>query len=109
MNISLFLQLANIFVGHTYLGTQELQFKPKFDPVAQMVQELGRNICARARAARKIGKIQLSVNYIFSLQWIIFLISYTYLGTRDLQFKPKFDPEAQMVQELYRNIRARRA
>ena len=46
MNISLFLQLANIFVGHTYLGTQELQFKPKFDPVAQMVQELGRNICA---------------------------------------------------------------
>ena len=55
MNISLFLQLANIFVGHTYLGTQELQFKPKFYPVAQMVQELGRNICAhtcRVCAAR---------------------------------------------------------
>ena len=50
MNISLFLQLANIFVGHTYLGSQELQFKPKFDPVAQMVQELYRNI--RARRAR---------------------------------------------------------
>ena len=50
MKISLFLQLANFFVGHTYLGSLELQFKPKFDPVAQMVQELNRNI--RARRAR---------------------------------------------------------
>ena len=50
MKISLFLQLANLFVGHTYFGSRELQFKPKFDPVAQMVQELYRNI--RAHAAR---------------------------------------------------------
>ena len=105
MKISLFLQLANFFVGHTYFGSRELQFKPKFDPVAQMVQELDRNIACAQRA----GKIQLSVNYTFSLQWIIFLISYTYFGSRELQFKPQFDPVAQMVQELYRNIRAHAA
>ena len=103
MKISLFLQLANFIVGHTYLGSPELQFKPKFDPVAQMVEELDRNI--RARAARA-GKIQLSVNDTFSLQWIIFLISYTYFGSRVVHFKTKFDRLAQMVQELARDIRA---
>ena len=50
MKISLFLQLANFIVVHTYLGTLELQLKPKFDSVAQMVQELDRNI--RERRAR---------------------------------------------------------
>ena len=51
MKISLFLQLANFFVRHTYFGSRELHFKPKFDPVAQTVQELDTNIRA-ARAAR---------------------------------------------------------
>ena len=54
MKISLFLQLANFFVGHTYFGSRELQFKPKFDPVAQMVQELSRNI--RAHRVHRAGE-----------------------------------------------------
>ena len=54
----------------------------------------------------RAGKIQLSVNYIFSLQWIIFLISYTYFGSRVVHFKTKFDRLAQMVQELGWNMHA---
>ena len=36
----------------TYFGSRELHFKPKFDPVAQTVQELDTNI----RAARVRGQ-----------------------------------------------------
>ena len=50
IKISLFLQLANFFVRHTYFGSRELHFKPKFDPVAQTVQELDTNIRATRRA-----------------------------------------------------------
>ena len=48
--ISLFLQLANFFVRHIYFGSRELHFKPKFDPVAQTVQELDTNIHTARRA-----------------------------------------------------------
>ena len=69
MKISLFLQLANFIVGHTYLGSPELQFKPKFDPVAQMVQELDRNI-----RVPHAGKIQLSVQIILFLYSGLFFL-----------------------------------
>ena len=46
MKISLFLQLTNFFALYTYFGSRELHFKPKFDPVAQTVQELDTNIRA---------------------------------------------------------------
>ena len=55
-----------------------------------------------------VGTNQFSWNIGFSLQWIIFLISYTYFGSRVVHFKTKFDRLAQMVQELARDICAAR-
>ena len=104
MKISLFLQLANFFVRHTYFGSRELHFKPKFDPVAQTVQELDTNICA---ACTPRGDKPVFREFVFSfVQWIIFLISYTYFGSRVVHFKTKFDRLAQMVQVLGLNKRA---
>ena len=72
IKISLFLQLANFFVRHTYFGSQELHFKPKFDPVAQTVQELDTNI----RAACERGQTSFQGIFLFLYKFTVDYFSY---------------------------------
>ena len=78
MKISLFLQLANFFVGHTYFGSRQLHFKPKFDPVAQTVQELDTNICA-ARGDKLVFR-----EYFFPLNSELFFLFHILILAHEL-------------------------
>ena len=73
MKISLFLQLANFFVRHTYFGPRELHFKPKFDPVAQTVQELDTTIRA-VRCAQGQTSFQGIFFFLYSGLFFLFHI-----------------------------------
>ena len=76
MKISLFLQLANFFVRHTYFGSRET----KFDPVAQTVQELDTNICA-ARGDKLVFREYLfsfTVDYFSYFIYLFWLTSCTF-------------------------------
>ena len=80
--ISLFLQLANFFVTvrHTYFGSRELHFKPKFDLVAQTVQELDTNI--RAACGDKLVFreyfVSFTVDYFSYFIYLFWLTSCTF-------------------------------
>ena len=88
MKISLFLQLANFFVRHTYFGSRELHFKPKFDP--QTVQELDINICAvrAAHRARTQGQTSFQGILFFLYSGLFFLFHILILAQETYNLSP---------------------